>query len=127
MYDQSRKELLGAYLHEFLRKPDFWPESLAEWYETEKVGMSAIAQSRGLTVELLLKYMSQETGLNLQQPYYKSLLGNWTRWHQEPGRGGDNAALILALADCEIVYLDGFVFSSAKDLVLWLQGEEIPE
>ena len=89
--------------------------------------MSAIAQSRGLTVELLLKYMSQETGLNLQQPYYKSLLGNWTRWHQEPGRGGDNAALILALADCEIVYLDGFVFSSAKDLVLWLQGEEIPE
>ncbi|MEM8610376.1 MAG: hypothetical protein AAGF93_00045 [Cyanobacteria bacterium P01_H01_bin.105] len=127
MYDQRRKEILGAYLHEFLRDEDLWPESLVKWYKREERHMSAVSRSRGLTVELLLKYMSEHTGLNLMQPYYKSLLGNWTRWHQEPGRGGDNAALILALADCEIVYLDGIVFNRVKDLILWLQGEELSE
>lgn len=127
MYDQSRKVLLGAYLHDFLRDPDLWPRELADWYAAQESLMSAIARSRGLTIELLLEYMSQQTGLNLREPYYKSLLGNWSRWHKEPGRGGDNAALMLALADCEIVYLDGLVFNSVRDLILWLQGKDFSE
>ncbi|MEO1256934.1 MAG: hypothetical protein AAFY41_18900, partial [Bacteroidota bacterium] len=86
-----------------------------------------MARSRGMTIELLLQYMSEKTGMDFDKPYYKSLLGNWSRWATEPGRGGDNTALMLALAECEIVYIDDYLFSSLRDLVLWLQGHDFPE
>ena len=126
-YDQSRKEILGAYLRAFFENSELWPEELVKWFEEVSKDLSPAARARGLTIELLLEYMSIKTGIDLNKSYYKSLLGNWSRWATEPGRGGDNAALMLALAECEIVFIDDYLFSSLRDLILWLQGEDILE
>ena len=122
MYDRQRKKLLGQYLHDFLRNSELWPQGLVEWcdrFSIRRVGHG------GISIEILLKYMSDKTGIDLQESYYVGLLGNWSRWYSTPERGGDNAALILALADCEIVFLNGFVFTCPKDLVNWLLGKDI--
>lgn len=127
IYDQSRKEIFGEYLQTFFSNPNLWPEDLVVWFREAESSLSPMARSRGMTIELLLQYMSEKTGMDFDKPYYKSLLGNWSRWATEPGRGGDNTALMLALAECEIVYIDDYLFSSLRDLVLWLQGHDFPE
>ncbi|MFG6101231.1 hypothetical protein U2F10_03190 [Leptothoe sp. EHU-05/26/07-4] len=124
MYDRKRKKILGEYLHDFLRNAELWPEDLADWYAEQEENMSPMQRSRGLTIELLLEYMSLQTGLDLNKPSYKNLLGNWSRWHKEPGRGGDNTALMLALATCRIVYIDDYIFTSLEDLLRWLLAED---
>ena len=127
VYDQSRKEIFGEYLQTFFVSPSLWPEDLVQWFDGIQHRLTPMARSRGMTVEILLQYLSEKTGMDFNKAYYKSLLGNWSRWATEPGRGGDNTALMLALAECEIVYIDDYLFSSLRDLVLWLQGHDFPK
>ena len=128
VYDQNRKGIFGEYLKTFFVDSDLWPEELVQWFDDMQSNLTPMAKSRGLTVELLLQYLSEKTGMDfITKPYYKSLLGNWSRWATEPGRGGDNTALMLALAECEIVYIDDYLFSELRDLVLWLQGYDLPQ
>ena len=124
MYNRRRKEILGEYLSSFRKNPELWPEDLIKWYGEREKAMSPMQRSRGLTIELLLEYMSLRTGLELNKTSYKNLLGNWSRWHKEPGRGGDNTALMLALATCRIVAIDDYVFTSLEDLLRWLLAED---
>jgi hypothetical protein len=119
MYSVARKRQFGRFLHDFLRNPDMWTEDLHQWCERE----DAPRQSHGgISIDTLLLHLSDRSNIDLGDPYYANLLGNWTRWHSHPHKGGDNAALIVALAQCQIFYWEEEVFSSPSDLVNWLLG-----
>lgn len=122
MYIRSRKKRFGTYLHQFLQDPDLWPDRLLEWLGRDGDGSD---YPDVLTILDLIDFLAYVSGIPLRQDYYVRLLGNWSRWGHNPDRGGDSAALIIALSMGEVVYLEGIVYNRPQDLVNWLLGTDL--
>jgi hypothetical protein len=119
VYPTDRKKDFGAYLKNFYTDRRKWPDDLNKWYD--KLAPDQV--NRGLTVELLLEWMAEHTGMKRKDTFV-SLLGNWGRWGTNPGRGGDSFPLMVAIADCGLLILDGERVTDPVLLANYLFGEE---
>ena len=103
-----------------------WPDSLTAYYKTLPIK----ARNRGLTVSMLLDWMSQESGiseLGEQSPSHKSmvtLMGRYVRWGYNPdGPGGEDVLLLSAIAHCGIIQdAKGRPINSVVELTRLLRG-----
>ena len=108
VYPESRKKKFGEYLYNFLFDKSLWPESLVVWYEEKVKGLKPHQRAKGLTAALFLEWLAQESKISAindprYEEYFSRQIGNWSRWYSTPSRGGDNAALIIALAVTGVV------------------------
>ena len=60
-YDSGRKRSLGEYLSRFYEDRSLWPAGLEAWYEQRRKTLTNYQKGKGLSVALLLEWMSEQT------------------------------------------------------------------
>ncbi|EKU96664.1 hypothetical protein Lepto7375DRAFT_0614 [Leptolyngbya sp. PCC 7375] len=120
VYPQDPRQRLGGAIDRFILDRSLWPKSLQRYFDE----LDQKDRSRGLTIEYLLKWMSEQTGIvDLDSPHYARLLGHYRRWGRGVERGGDSFVLLTALAQCGIVCKgDGTPIKDPAELIAFLYG-----
>ena len=100
------RRYFGSQIKRFMQMPSLWPDSLLSYFEI----IPPKERRRGLTVSMLLDWMSEASGImelsegSEEHKKFVTLLGRYIRWEYQPGgSAAENILLISAIAHCEII------------------------
>jgi len=98
---QDTKRVFGQWLELHHSRRELWPQKLDDWYESR--GGDA-ANGKGLTDEMLLEWMAEETGWpELKEDYFLRLYRRQKQWSRGKKEGRDNLLLAVAIAKVKLL------------------------
>ena len=98
---QDTKQVFGQWLELHHSRRELWPQKLDDWYESR--GGDA-ANGKGLTDEMMLEWMAEETGWNeLTEDYFLRLYRRQKQWSRGKKEGRDNLLLAVAIAKVRLL------------------------
>lgn len=98
---QDTKQVFGQWLELHHSRRELWPQKLNDWYESR--GGDAI-NGKGLTDEMMLEWMAEETGWNeLKEDYFLRLYRRQKQWSRGKKEGRENLLLAVAIAKVELL------------------------
>lgn len=101
---QDTKQVFGQWLELHHSRRELWPEKLDDWYEAR--GGDA-ANGKGLTDEMMLEWMAEETGWSeLTEDYFLRLYRRQKQWSRGKKEGRDNLLLAVAIAKVELLTIE---------------------
>ena len=93
--------MFGQWLELHHSRRELWPKKLDDWYEAR--GGDA-ANGKGLTDEMMLEWMAEETGwTELTEDYFLRLYRRHKQWSRGKKEGRDNLLLAVAIAKVELL------------------------
>jgi hypothetical protein len=98
---QDTKRVFGQWLELHHSRRELWPKKLDDWYESR--GGDA-ANGKGLTDEMLLEWMAEETGWpELKEDYFLRLYRRQKQWSRGKKEGRENLLLAVAIAKVKLL------------------------